>query len=124
MTELENTARALVAEGKGILAADESTGTIKKRLDSIGVESTEETRRAYRDLLFTTQGVEEFISGVILFDETIHQSSADATPFPKLLESKGIIPGIKVDEGAKPLALAPGETITEGLDGLRERLAE
>jgi fructose-bisphosphate aldolase class I len=124
MSELENTARALVAEGKGILAADESTGTIKKRLDSIGVESTEETRRAYRDLLFTTQGVEEFISGVILFDETIHQSSADATPFPKLLESKGIIPGIKVDEGAKPLALAPGETITEGLDGLRERLAE
>ena len=124
MTELETTARALVAEGKGILAADESTATIKKRLDSIGVESTEETRRAYRDLLFTTQGVEEFISGVILFDETIRQSSADGTPFPKLLESKGIIPGIKVDEGAKPLALAPDETITEGLDGLRERLAE
>src|SRR2546426_10056032 len=112
MTELETTARALVAEGKGILAADESTATIKKRLDSIGVESTQETRRAYRDLLFTTQGVEEFISGVILFDETIRQSSADGTPFPKLLESKGIIPGIKVDEGAKPLALAPDETIT------------
>ena len=122
--ELEATARALVAEGKGILAADESDGTIKKRFDSIGVESTEESRRGYRDLLFTTEGVEEYISGVILFDETICQSSADGTPFPKLLESKGIIPGIKVDQGAKPLALAEGETITEGLDGLRERLVE
>ncbi|HEY8626707.1 MAG TPA: class I fructose-bisphosphate aldolase [Gaiellaceae bacterium] len=122
--ELEATARALVAEGKGILAADESDGTIKKRFDSIGVESTEENRRGYRDLLFTTEGVEEYISGVILFDETIRQSSADGTPFPKLLESKGIIPGIKVDQGAKPLALAESETITEGLDGLRERLAE
>jgi fructose-bisphosphate aldolase class I len=122
--ELEATARALVAEGKGILAADESDGTIKKRFDSIGVESTEENRRGYRDLLFTTEGVEEYISGVILFDETIRQSSADGTPFPKLLESKGIIPGIKVDQGAKPLALAEGETITEGLDGLRERLVE
>jgi fructose-bisphosphate aldolase class I len=124
MTELETTARALVAEGKGILAADESDGTIKKRFDSIGVESTEETRRAYRELLFTTAGVEEFISGVILYDETIRQSSADGTPFPKLLASKGIIPGIKVDKGAKPLALAEGETITEGLDGLRDRLGE
>jgi fructose-bisphosphate aldolase class I len=124
MTELESTARALVAEGKGILAADESDGTIKKRFDSIGVESTEETRRAYRELLFTTQGIEEYISGVILFDETIRQSSADGTPFPKLLEAKGIIPGIKVDLGATPLALAPGETITEGLDGLRTRLEE
>jgi fructose-bisphosphate aldolase class I len=124
MTELESTARALVAEGKGILAADESGGTIKKRFDSIGVESTEENRRAYRDLLFTTEGAEEFISGVILYDETIRQSSADGTPFPKLLESKGVIPGIKVDEGAKPLALAPDETITEGLDGLRARLEE
>jgi fructose-bisphosphate aldolase class I len=122
--ELEATARALVAEGKGILAADESDGTIKKRFDSIGVESTEESRRGYRDLLFTTEGVEEYISGVILFDETIRQSSADGTPFPKLLESKGIIPGIKVDQGAKPLALAESETITEGLDGLRERLTE
>ena len=122
--ELEATARALVAEGKGILAADESDGTIKKRFDSIAVESTEENRRGYRDLLFTTEGVEEYISGVILFDETIRQSSADGTPFPKLLESKGIIPGIKVDQGAKPLALAEGETVTEGLDGLRERLAE
>src|SRR5713226_5325000 len=124
MSDLEATARALVAEGKGILAADESSGTIKKRFDSIGAESTEETRRAYRDLLFTTEGAEEFISGVILYDETIRQSSADGTPFPKLLESKGIVPGIKVDLGAKDLASAPGEKITEGLDGLRERLAE
>ena len=122
--QLQSTAEALVADGKGILAADESTGTIKKRLDSIGVESTEETRRAYRELLFTTEGAEEFISGVIMFDETIRQSASDGTPFPKLLESKGIIPGIKVDKGAKPLPLAEGETITEGLDGLRERLAE
>jgi fructose-bisphosphate aldolase class I len=122
--QLQSTAQALVAEGKGILAADESTGTIKKRLDSIGVESTEQTRRAYRDLLFTTEGAEEFISGVILYDETIRQSALDGTPFPKLLESKGIIPGIKVDTGAKPLALTDGETITEGLDGLRDRLEE
>jgi fructose-bisphosphate aldolase, class I len=121
---LNETARALVAEGKGILAADESSGTIKKRFDSIGVESTEENRRGYRDLLFTTEGAEEHISGVILFDETIRQSSSDGTPFPQLLASKGIIPGIKVDTGAKPLALAEGETVTEGLDGLRERLAE
>jgi fructose-bisphosphate aldolase, class I len=122
--QLQSTAKALVAEGKGILAADESTGTIKKRLDSIGVESTEETRRDYREFLFTTEGVEEFISGVILYDETIRQSASDGTPFPKLLESKGIIPGIKVDTGAKPLALTDGETITEGLDGLRDRLEE
>src|SRR5438874_10267893 len=122
--QLQETARALVAEGKGILAADESDSTIKKRFDSIGVESTEENRRAYRDLLFSTEGAEEFISGVILFDETIRQSSADGTPFPKLLASKGIIPGIKVDTGAKPLPLAEGETITEGLDGLRDRLKE
>src|SRR5438132_6405400 len=122
--QLESTARAIVAEGKGILAADESTGTIKKRFDSIGVESTEDTRRAYRELLFTTEGAEEFIGGVILFDETIRQQASDGTPFPKLLESKGIVPGIKVDTGAKPLALAEGETVTEGLDGLRERLAE
>src|SRR5881392_1451692 len=123
-TELHETAKALVAEGKGILAADESDGTIKKRFDSIGVESTEDNRRAYRELLFTTEGAEEYISGVILFDETIRQSASDGTPFPKLLESKGIIPGIKVDKGAKPLALAEGETITEGLDGLRARLEE
>ena len=122
--DLHATATALVAGGKGILAADESSGTIKKRFDSIDVESTEENRRAYRDLLFMTEGAEEFISGVILFDETIRQSSADGTPFPKLLESKGIIPGIKVDTGAKPLAGAADETVTEGLDGLRERLEE
>ena len=123
-TDLQTIAKALVAEGKGILAADESDGTIKKRFDSIGVESTEENRRAYRELLFTTEGAEEFISGVIFFDETIRQSTDDGTPFPQLLESRGIIPGIKVDKGAKDLAGAPGETVTEGLDGLRERLAE
>jgi fructose-bisphosphate aldolase class I len=122
--QLEATARELVAEGKGILAADESDGTIKKRFDSIGVESTEDNRRAYREMLFTTEGAEEYISGVILFDETIRQSSSDGTPFPKLLESKGVVPGIKVDKGAKPLALTDGETITEGLDGLRDRLDE
>src|SRR3954469_2568490 len=121
---LEDIARALVAPGKGILAADESDSTIKKRFDSISVESTEETRRAYRDMLFTTPGSEEFISGVILFDETIRQSGHAGTPFPQLLESKGVIPGIKVDKGAKPLAHADGETVTEGLDGLRERLEE
>jgi fructose-bisphosphate aldolase, class I len=124
MTDLHETAKALVAEGKGILAADESDSTIKKRFDSIGLESTEDNRRAYRELLFSTDGAEEFISGVILFDETIRQSASDGMPFPKLLESKGIIPGIKVDKGAKALPLAEGETITEGLDGLRERLAE
>ena len=122
--DLETTAKELVAEGKGILAADESSGTIKKRLDSIGVESTEDNRRGYRELLFTTEGIEEFISGVILYDETIRQSASDGTPFPKLLADRGIIPGIKVDMGAKPLAGAPGETVTEGLDGLRERLDE
>src|SRR5215207_4359111 len=120
--DLAATARALVADDKGILAADESDGTIKKRFDSIGIESTEANRQAYRDMLFTTPGVEEYISGVILFDETIRQSGLDGTPFPKLLEQRGVIPGIKVDLGAKPLALAEGETITEGLDGLRGRL--
>jgi fructose-bisphosphate aldolase class I len=124
MDELHDTAKGLVAEGKGILAADESDGTIKKRFDSIDVESTEENRRAYRELLFTAEGVEEFISGVILFDETIRQNAADGTPFPTLLSRRGIIPGIKVDKGAKPLANAAGETITEGLDGLRDRLNE
>src|SRR6476620_12563305 len=105
---LEDIARALVAPGKGILAADESDGTIKKRFDSIDVESTEDNRRAYRELLFTTPGVEEFISGVILFDETIRQKGHDGTSFPELLESKGVIPGIKVDKGAKALAHADG----------------
>ncbi|HMG27619.1 MAG TPA: class I fructose-bisphosphate aldolase [Acidimicrobiia bacterium] len=125
VSELAATARAIVAPGKGILAADESSGTIKKRFDKIGVESTEENRRFYRDLLFTTDGVEEFISGVILFDETIRQSTSDGVPFPKALADKGIIPGIKVDKGAKPLALAAeGETVTEGLDGLHDRFAE
>src|SRR5712664_3233533 len=122
MASLNETARALVAPGKGILAADESSGTIKKRFDSIGCDSTEDRRRAYRELLFTTEGAADYISGVILFDETIRQSAADGTPFPKLLESQGIIPGIKVDKGAKDLANAPGEQITEGLDGLRGRL--
>jgi fructose-bisphosphate aldolase class I len=124
MNELHETAKALVAAGKGILAADESSGTIARRFGAIGVESTEESRRAYRDLLFTTPGAEAFISGVILFDETIRQRSADGTPFPELLASRGIIPGIKVDRGANPLALASGETVTEGLDGLRERFEE
>jgi fructose-bisphosphate aldolase class I len=124
MDELESTARALVAPGKGILAADESSGTIAKRFATIGVEPTEESRRAYRELLFTAAGAEAAISGVILYDETLRQSTRDGVPFPKLLAEKGVIPGIKVDLGAKPLANAPGETITEGLDGLRERLAE
>jgi fructose-bisphosphate aldolase, class I len=122
--ELRETAEALVAPGKGILAADESTGTIEKRFKSIDVDSTEDNRRAYRDLLFTTEGAEDFISGVILYEETLRQSSADGTPFAELLSRRGMIPGIKVDKGAKPLANAPGETVTEGLDGLRERLEE
>jgi fructose-bisphosphate aldolase class I len=122
--ELHATALALVAEGKGILAADESAGTIEKRLANVGVESTEDTRRAYRDLLFGAPGVEQYLSGVILFDETIRQAAADGTPFPQALAQLGIIPGIKVDKGAKPLAHADGETVTEGLDGLRERLEE
>ena len=122
--QLELTARALVAPEHGILAADESTGTIKKRFDSIGVESTEETRRAYRELLFTTPGFGDYVSGVILYDETIRQSASDGTPFPQVLESAGAIPGIKVDTGAKDLALSPGEKVTEGLDGLRERVDE
>ena len=122
--DLNKVARALVAPGKGILAADESTGSIQKRLESIGVESTEETRRAYRDVLLTTKGMGEFISGVIMFDETIRQSSADGTSFVKALQDAGVTPGIKVDTGAKPLAKSPGETVTDGLDGLRDRLIE
>jgi fructose-bisphosphate aldolase class I len=121
---LSATAQALVAPGKGILAADESSGTIKKRFDSIGLESTETNRRAYREMLFRAPGIADSISGVILFDETIRQNAADGTSLVKVLETQGIIPGIKVDLGAKPLALADGETVTEGLDGLRERLAE
>ncbi len=122
--ELHETARAIVADHKGILAADESTGTIKKRFDSIGVESTEESRRAYRDMLFTTPGFEDHVGGVILYDETIRQSASDGTPFAELLASKGVIPGIKVDVGAKPLALHANEVVTFGLDGLPERCAE
>ncbi len=124
MPDLNTIARALVAEGKGILAADESAPTIKKRFDSIGAESTEANRRAYRELLFTTPGLGEFISGVILFDETIRQQAADGTPLVEVLDRNGILAGIKVDTGAKPLAGAPGEKVTEGLDGLRDRLAE
>jgi fructose-bisphosphate aldolase class I len=122
--DLPTTARELVADHKGILAADESIPTIGKRFGSIGIESTEENRRAYRDMLLTTPGLEEFISGVILFDETIRQSTSDGTPFAELLAKNGIIPGIKVDAGAKDLAFFPGEKVTEGLDGLRERYAE
>jgi fructose-bisphosphate aldolase class I len=122
--ELKSIAEAIVAKPKGILAADESSPTIKKRFDSIGVESTEENRRRYREILFTTEGIERYISAVILYDETLRQSSRDGIPFPKLLSTRGIIPGIKVDKGTKPLALQPGNKITEGLDGLRDRLAE
>jgi len=123
-TELDSNAAAMVAPGKGILAADESTGTIKKRFDKIGLESSFESRRAYRELLFTTADAERYISGVILYDETIRQQTADGRPFPALLASRGILPGIKVDAGAKALAGFPRETVPEGLDGLRERLAE
>jgi fructose-bisphosphate aldolase class I len=122
--QLQSVAKALVAPGKGILAADESTGTIAKRFAKIEVQSTADTRRAYRNLLFTTPGVEAFVSGVILFDETIRQASDDGVPFPQVLTQKGIVPGIKVDTGAKNLAGFPGEKVTEGLDGLRERLVE
>jgi len=122
--DMEATARALVMPGKGILAADESSPTIEKRFSSINVPSTEENRREYRDMLFTTPGLGRYISGVILFDETIRQSSADGRSFIDVLKSQHILPGIKVDEGTKPLAAFPGEKITEGLDGLRERLLE
>jgi fructose-bisphosphate aldolase class I len=123
-TELVRIAGAMVAKGKGILAADESSGTIRKRFDSIKLESTEEHRRTYREMLFTAPGAAEAVSGVILYDETIHQKTRDGTPFAHYLANRGMIPGIKVDLGAKPLAGFPGETITEGLDGLRERLIE
>ncbi len=121
---LETTAQAMVADGKGILAIDESSPTIKKRFDSIETECTEESRRAYRELLITCSGLEKFISGMILFDETIRQSTSDGVPFPEFMRKKGIMPGIKVDKGAKDLAAHPGEKVTEGLDGLRDRLAE
>jgi fructose-bisphosphate aldolase, class I len=122
--ELARIAGAMVAKNKGILAADESSGTISRRFNSIKVDSTEEHRRTYREMLFTTPGAAEYISGVILYDETIRQKTKDGTPFPAYLAKQGIIPGIKVDLGAKPLAGFTGETITEGLDGLRERLVE
>jgi fructose-bisphosphate aldolase class I len=122
--ELEETARAMVAKGQGILAADESTGTMTKRLESVGVESNEDNRRMFRELLVTTPDAGEKISGVILYDETIKQKTADGTPFPEMLQEVGILPGIKVDTGAKPLAGSDGETVTEGLDGLRDRFAE
>ena len=123
-SDLAATAAAIVAPGKGILAADESTGTIQKRLASINVESTEANRLAYRELLLTTAGAADYIGGVILYDETLRQSTVEGTPFPQILNDQGIAPGIKVDTGAKDLAGAPGEKVTEGLDGLRERLRE
>lgn len=122
--QLRDTAKAMVAPGKGLLAADESSGTADKRLMSVGLESTEEVRRSYRQLLLTTEGIEQYLSGVILYDETIRQQDDKGTAFAEVLKAKGIIPGIKVDMGAKDLALHPGELVTEGLDGLRERFAE
>src|SRR5437016_7233827 len=125
LAELNKIAQAMVTPGKGILAADESTGTIKKRFDSIGVDSTADTRRDYRELLFrSTDAMSKYISGVILYDETIRQTTKDGTSLVKLIEQAGSIPGIKVDKGTKPLPFYPGEVVTEGLDGLRERLAE
>lgn len=121
---LNDTARGMVGQGKGLLAADESTGTIGKRFKTIGVENTEENRRAYRELMFATAGAEQYIGGVILYEETLFQSTREGVAFSKLLADKGIIPGIKVDKGAKPLAGAEGELVTEGLDGLRERLIQ
>jgi fructose-bisphosphate aldolase class I len=123
-TSLEAVAKAMVAPGKGILAADESTGTIEKRLKSINVENSEDNRRAYRDMLFTAKGLSQYISGVILYDETLRQKGVSGTPFVELLQKNGILPGIKVDTGAKDLALCPGETVTEGLDNLPKRCAE
>lgn len=123
--KLQDIAAAMVAPGKGILAADESSGTIKKRFDTIGLESTETARRDYREMLFRADdAMTKHISGVILFDETLRQNASDGTPFVDILKQAGAVPGIKVDMGAKPLAAYPGETVTEGLDGLRERLAE
>src|SRR2546421_2562555 len=125
LAELNKVAEAMVAPGRGILAADESSGTIKKRFDAIGAECTADSRRDYREFLFrSSEAMSKCISGVILYDETIRQKAKDGTPLVKLIENAGTIPGIKVDKGAKPLPFSPGETITEGLDGLRERLVE
>lgn len=121
---LKKTAKQMVAPGKGLVAADESAPTCKKRFEAVGVPCTEDNRRAYRETIITTAGLEQYVSGIILYDETIRQSTSDGEPFPITLANKGILPGIKVDAGAKDLALHPGEKITEGLDGLRERLAE
>src|SRR5215469_14062786 len=122
--ELERVALTLVAEGKGILAADETVPTLTRRFDTLGIKSTEQSRRAYREMLFTSPGAAEFISGVIMYDETIRQKSSDDAPLANALAVQGILPGIKVDTGVKPLAASPDETITEGLDGLRDRLRE
>ena len=124
LAELNKVAEAMVAPGRGILAADESSGTIKKRFDAIGVESTADSRRDYRELLFRTDAMSKYISGVILYDETIRQNAKDGTPLVKVIEKAGALPGIKVDKGTKPLPFCPNEVITEGLDGLRERLVE
>lgn len=124
LKELTKTAGQMIANHRGLLAADESAGTIEKRFKSVGVVSTEDTRRAYREMLFTAPGVEKFISGVIMYDETIRQKTSAGVPFAEYLAKLGIVPGIKVDKGAKPLAGSPEEKVTEGLDGLRERLQE
>ena len=124
LQKLENTAQELLASGQGILAADESGGTIGKRFEAVGIESTEETRRNYRQMLFTTEGIGEFLSGVILYDETLRQESSGGTPLTKILENQGIIPGIKVDESTVAMPLSPNEKYTQGLDGLRERVEE
>ena len=124
LQQLESTAKELVPEGKGILAADESFGTIEKRFNAVDIDSTEESRRQYREMLFTTGGIGEYLSGVILFDETIRQESSDGTPLPQVLERQGVVPGIKVDRSTVDLPLASGEKYTQGLDGLRERLEE
>ena len=121
--DLESIAAILVASGKGILAADETVPTLTKRFDTLGIRSTEDSRRTYREMLFTAAGIEQSISGAIMFDETIRQKSSRGPPLAHALASLGIVPGIKVDTGAKPLAGSPGETVTEGLDGLRDRLA-
>jgi fructose-bisphosphate aldolase, class I len=122
--DLESVAATLVADGKGILAADETVPTLTKRFDALGIQSTEQSRRTYREMLFTSPGAAEFISGIIMQDETIHQKRSDGTPLAQVVSKEGILPGIKVDTGPKPLAGFPGETVTEGLDGLRDRLSD